>query len=144
MSAIAYNASQSKTAGVSAGPTTFTVDVPTGDRLNAVILRTAANNKAVALTSVKPFLDKAQTVVGSAAYFVSAATSLPVATISLAITSTTRGDLYHVITHKPAAGGSLGPSAHTGIVSAYGFQVTVTCTASGGTGNWYFSAISGG
>jgi len=137
MAAIAYAVDQSKTAGVSAGPTTFTIDIPTGKRLGAIALSTAANNKAVTITTVKPFVNKAQTVVGAALFMTAASTSVPLTTQSLAITSTTRGELYCVYAHKP----SLSSGNPFGALSAYGFQVTVTCTAAGGSGNWYFNAV---
>lgn len=142
MAAIAYNPVQVKSSNVSSGPQTFTVDVPTGRRLTAMALSTAANNKQVVITSVKPFVNKAQTVVGSSQYFINASTSVPVTSVTLASTSTTRGDLYSLLIHKVPAVGDSATGVQLGPISAYGFQVVVTCTASGGSGSWNLAFVS--
>lgn len=141
MTAIAYNP-QVLSGNVVSGPATVALDVPTGKHLSAIVLYTAANNHQVTITSVKPYLNKAQTAVGSALYFVQSSTSVPVNTITLASTTTYRGDMYHVLIHKAPAVGSAAQLGAIGPVSAYGFQVTITTTAAAGSGSWKLAGVS--
>ena len=119
----------------SAGTATEVVNVPHGAYRGALTFHVEGTGNAAAV-SVKPYVDKAQTIVGAKLQLAlpSDAASLTT-THSLAATGTTRG-VYAIFYPTDS------PLTAQGLTSVFGMQVTVATTASGGTGTWTVNIVA--
>jgi len=139
----AVSVDTSVSGAVSGGPKTFDVNIPTGMVLRSVYIQTSANNKQVTITSIVPYADKNHYILdsesGNKVFMIHAGTSACTTTYTLAATATgVKGAVYSVLGAKSAI---VTPTGHR---APYGYQLTVTCTASGGAGNYYIGFVATG